>query len=117
MNNNSIPIFRIFDEVKAREFYLDYLGFEVSFEHRYEENTPLYIGITRQGCEIHLSEHVGDATPGSTVRIFEENLTKLHQNLTKKNYRYYNPSIQQQPWGSDMSVLDPFGNKLIFYTE
>ena len=58
MNNNSIPIFRIFDEAKAREFYLDYLGFEVTFEHRYEENTPLYIGITRQGCEIHLSEHV-----------------------------------------------------------
>ena len=45
MNNNSIPIFRIFDEAKAQEFYLDYLGFEVTFEHRYEENTPLYIGI------------------------------------------------------------------------
>ena len=86
MNNNSIPIFRIFDEAKAQEFYLDYLGFEVNLEHRYEENAPLYIGIIRNGCEIHLSEHVGDATPGSTVRIFEENLTKLHQSLAKKNY-------------------------------
>tara|TARA_Y100000994_G_C15380916_1_gene313208 strand:+ start:164 stop:517 length:354 start_codon:yes stop_codon:yes gene_type:complete len=116
MNNNSIPIFRIFDEAKAQEFYLDYLGFEVSFEHRYEENTPLYMGITRNDCEIHLSEHVGDATPGSTVRIFEKKLTRFHESLTKKSYKYYSPSIQEQPWGSDMSVLDPFGNKLIFYT-
>jgi len=117
MDNNSIPIFRIFDEEKAQEFYLDYLGFEVSFEHRYEENTPLYMGITRNDCEIHLSEHVGDATPGSTVRIFEKKLTEFHESLTKKGYKYYKPSIQEQPWGSDMSVLDPFGNKLIFYTE
>jgi len=116
MDNNSIPIFRIFDEEKAQEFYLDYLGFEVSFEHRYEENTPLYMGITRNDCEIHLSEHVGDATPGSTVRIFEKKLTEFHESLTKKGYKYYKPSIQEQPWGSDMSVLDPFGNKLIFYT-
>ena len=115
MNNNSIPIFRIFDEAKAREFYLEYLGFEVSFEHHYEENLPLYVGITRIGCEIHLSELVGDSTPGSTVRVSEENLTILHQSLRKKNYKYDNPSIQQQPWGSEMSILAPFGNKLIFY--
>ena len=116
MNNNSIPIFRIFDEAKAQEFYLDYLGFEVSFEHRYEENTPLYMGITRNDCEFHLSEHVGDATPGSTVRTFEKKLTQFHESLTKKRYKCYSPSIQEQPWGSDMSVLDLFGNKLIFYT-
>jgi hypothetical protein len=27
----AIPILRIFDETKAREFYLGYLGFEVDF--------------------------------------------------------------------------------------
>ena len=30
------PIFRSFDEAKAREFYIDFLGFEVTFEHRFE---------------------------------------------------------------------------------
>jgi hypothetical protein len=29
-----IPVFRIFDVAKAREFYLEFLGFAVVFEHR-----------------------------------------------------------------------------------
>ena len=28
-----IPILRSFDEAKAREFYVDFLGFEVVFAH------------------------------------------------------------------------------------
>jgi catechol 2,3-dioxygenase-like lactoylglutathione lyase family enzyme len=30
------PILRIFDDAKAREFYVGYLGFEVDWEHRFE---------------------------------------------------------------------------------
>ena len=41
------PIFRMFDQAKAREFYVDYLGFAVVFEHRFEENFPLYMGLER----------------------------------------------------------------------
>jgi len=36
-----IPILRMFDEAKAREFYLDFLGFSVEFEHRFEADLPL----------------------------------------------------------------------------
>jgi hypothetical protein len=31
-----IPILRIFSEEKAREFYLEYLGFTLDWEHRFE---------------------------------------------------------------------------------
>ena len=41
-----IPILRMFDETKAREFYLDFLGFSVEFEHRFEADLPLYLGIS-----------------------------------------------------------------------
>lgn len=34
--DKTIPILRMFDEAKAREFYLDFLGFSVEFEHRFE---------------------------------------------------------------------------------
>jgi len=30
------PILRILDEAKAREFYVDFLGFNVDWEHRFE---------------------------------------------------------------------------------
>ena len=30
----AIPILRIFDEAKAREFYVGFLGFKIDWEHR-----------------------------------------------------------------------------------
>ncbi len=62
--DSAIPILRMFDERKAREFYLDFLGFSVEFEHRFEADLPLYLGISRNGLHLHLSEHHGDACPG-----------------------------------------------------
>ena len=44
------PIFRIFDEAKAHEFYLDYLGLIILFEHRFADTMPLYVAIGRDGC-------------------------------------------------------------------
>ena len=39
------PILRSFDEARARDFYVRYLGFEVLFEHRFEPGLPLYLGL------------------------------------------------------------------------
>jgi catechol 2,3-dioxygenase-like lactoylglutathione lyase family enzyme len=35
-----VPILRIFDIEKARQFYVDYLGFTVDWEHRFSEEAP-----------------------------------------------------------------------------
>lgn len=37
-----VPIIRIFDETRAREFYLGFLGMTLDWEHRFEPGTPLY---------------------------------------------------------------------------
>ncbi|MBV9719789.1 MAG: VOC family protein [Candidatus Eremiobacteraeota bacterium] len=110
----AIPILRIFDESKAREFYLDYCGFSVEFEHRFYEGAPLFMGIARDGVRIFLSEHHGDGTPGTYVRIDVSGLDELHAELKTKNYRFMNPAIQEQEWGRELTVYDPFGNRLIF---
>jgi Glyoxalase superfamily protein len=34
----AIPILRIFDVGKAREFYIDFLGFQIDWEHRFNED-------------------------------------------------------------------------------
>ena len=44
--------------------------------------------MSRAGSVLHLSEHHGDATPGSAVRIEVD----------------------------DLDVPDPFGNRLVFHT-
>ena len=112
-----IPILRMFDVAKAREFYCDYLSFEVVFEHRFEPTAPLYMGLARGRCRIDLSEHYGDACPGSAIRINVSDVDALCRELTAKHYAYYRVSIIDQSWGArEMRVLDPFGNRLVFFS-
>jgi len=109
------PVLRIFDEAKARQFYLGFLGFQVDFEHRFEPNAPLYMGISRDSCKLHLSEHHGDACPGSATMIMLQGIDDYHREVTAKDYRYYKPGIEDEPWGARvMKVTDPFANRLLF---
>jgi uncharacterized glyoxalase superfamily protein PhnB len=109
------PILRIFDEAKAKEFYVDFLGFKIDWEHRFEEGLPLYMQISKDGCVIHLSEHYGDSSPGAAMRIETDELEAFQKELLAKQYRYARPGIEDTPWGSrDMLVADPFGNRLTF---
>jgi hypothetical protein len=56
MFGKTVPILRIFDEAKAREFYIGFLGFVVDWEHRFEPNMPLYMQVSKDECVLHLSE-------------------------------------------------------------
>lgn len=111
----SIPILRMFDEAKAREFYVGFLGFKVDWEHRFEENTPLYMQVSRDGCVLHLSEHYGDASPGTAIRIDTDDVDALHREFNDKKYKYARPGVGDTPWGTrEMSIRDPFGNRVVF---
>lgn len=111
----AIPILRIFDLAKAREFYCDFLGFVWEWEHRFEPDMPVYGQIARAGLLLHLSEHFGDGTPGTRVRLATQGLDELHAELAAKAYRHARPGIEAQPWGwREMAVADPFGNVLVF---
>ena len=110
-----IPIFRIFDVDKAKEFYVGYLGFTVDWEHRFDDNAPLYMQASLGSFELHLSEHYGDGSPGSTVFVKVTGLDEFHRELSSKNYKYLRPGICDEPWGArSMNVIDPFGNRISF---
>ena len=66
-----IPILRMFEEAKAREFYLDFLGFTIEFEHRFEAHLPLYLGIDRGGLKLHPSEHQAQEIAGASAAVNE----------------------------------------------
>ncbi|SDS43616.1 Uncharacterized conserved protein PhnB, glyoxalase superfamily [Paenibacillaceae bacterium GAS479] len=117
-NKRVIPILRIFDERKAREFYVDFLGGILLWEHRFEKDLPLYLAVSLGGCELHLSEHHGDGSPGANIRIEAERgqLEEFQAALLAKRYTYARPGLQTPPWGGrELSVGDPFGNRLTFY--
>ena len=109
------PILRIFDVAKAREFYVGYLGFTVDWEHRFEGVSPIYMQVSRAGLVLHLSEHHGDACPGSTVFVRVTGLREFHRELNERRYGYLRPGLERTFHQSiGMEVTDPFGNRIRF---
>ncbi len=111
----TIPLLRIFDVGQALAFYRDFLGFTLDWQHRIDANAPHYLQISRAGCILHLTEHHGDCTPGSTVFVRCTGLCAYHSEITAKEYSFMRPGVEPAPWGGElMEVIDPFGNRLRF---
>ena len=110
-----IPVLRIFDYNKAVEFYVDWLGFKINWEHHFEENTPVYMEVEKDEIIFHLSEHHGDGTPGTHVFIWCEGVKDYHTELINKKYKYNRPGIEETFYGAlAFTVNDPFNNKISF---
>lgn len=110
----AIPILRIFDVDKAKEFFCDFLGFSVDWEYAQTENSPLYFQVSRENMTLHLSEHHGDSVPGLRLFVPVRNIEELAEELVQKNYKYARPDVVRAPWGLQLEVTDPFGNRLTF---
>jgi hypothetical protein len=108
------PILRIFDEGKAKEFYLDFLGFHLDWEHRFGENFPLYAQVSRAGLILHLSGHHGDASPGSNTFVSMRGVRTFQKELSQKQYPYLKLSVEAEEYGDVMTVTDPFSNRIRF---
>jgi catechol 2,3-dioxygenase-like lactoylglutathione lyase family enzyme len=112
-----IPLLRILDEAQAREFYVDFLGFEVDWANR--ASGALFMQVSLDDCVLHLSEHSGDARVGAAVKLHTDDIEGYVAQLVAKKYppgvAEQDPGVAEQPWGSfDMVLVDPFGNRLIF---
>ncbi|MFE5321060.1 glyoxalase superfamily protein [Paenibacillus sp. NPDC056579] len=122
MNNTTpdmkpaVPILRMFDIDKTKQFYLEFLEFRLDWEHRFEEGLPLYMQISCGGCVLHLSEHFGDCSPGAAIRIETTHVEALHSRLLAKQYKYARPGLETAPWGSkEIRLTDPSGNRIVIY--
>lgn len=113
----TVPLLRILDEARAREFYVDFLGFRLDWANR--ASGALFMQVSLDECVLHLSEHSGDARPGAAVKLHTDNIEAYVAELVAKPYppgvAEQDPGVAEQPWGSlDMVLVDPFGNRLIF---
>ena len=98
-----IPIFRVTDAAETAKWY-HRLGFEVVGEHRFEPGFPLYMFLDRDGIQLHLSEHTGDARPGTLVYFWVEDVDAVAAE--------FDAEIHDQPWGREIKLTDPDGNRL-----
>lgn len=108
------PVLRMFDVARTMAFYLDFLGFTLDWEHRFEPELPLYAQISRPGLTLHLSQHHGDGNPGIVVFAPMRGIAAFHAELAARRYDFLRPGLEQQDWGREMQVTDPNGNRIRF---
>jgi uncharacterized glyoxalase superfamily protein PhnB len=117
LKGSVVPVLRMFDVPKALEFYDGFLGFKEDWQHKFEGVAPVYMQMSRDGVAIHLTQHHGDACPGAQVRIEVADVDAYCATLLATSYGFYRPHVDATEWETrEMSVLDPFGNKLVFWT-
>ena len=104
MTEHLAPVLHVKDATAAAAWY-EQLGFVTEWEHRFEPGLPLYVGIARGGLKMHLSEHAGDARPGTLVYIYVDDVDAAAAALGVTQ-------IDDMPWGRDFEVTDPDGNRL-----
>jgi hypothetical protein len=90
----TVPIFRILGLAKAREFYVDPLGFAVDWEHHFDEGSPAYMQVSRSELLPHLTEHHGDCCPGSTVFVRMTGIGESHRQITSKGDKFLRPGVE-----------------------
>lgn len=111
----TVPLLRIFDVAKATEFYVGFLGFQIDWQHRFDDNAPVYMQVSRAGLVLHLTEHHGDCCPGTTVFVRMRGVEELHREISAKGYGFMRPGVEKTFHESlGMAVIDPFGNRIRF---
>jgi catechol 2,3-dioxygenase-like lactoylglutathione lyase family enzyme len=108
------PALRIFDKHLAKSFYLDWLAFRLVWEHYSEDGGPSIMEVSRDEVTLFLSEHYGDGSPGAKVFIGIDDIDALHGELTDRRNAYMRPGVEVTDWGKILTVIDPFGNRLVF---
>ncbi len=103
MTTDVIPIMRVSDAGISAQWYAR-LGFELNFEHRFEPHLPAYVGIRRDGAQLHLSEHAGDARRGTLVYIWVDSLDPIAAE--------FGVTVDEAPWGREIYLSDPDHNRL-----
>jgi hypothetical protein len=86
MNSKIIPVLRIFDYQKMVECYVEWLGFSIDWEHRFNENAPVYLSVTK-----------GDIKKTGTA-----NPVSLYSTLSATSLRSYR---QSNYWGHRRPVF------------
>lgn len=118
---SSIPVIRMLNEKESRAFYLDYLGFETDWEHRFGEtsDSPLYMQIRRGDAVLHLNGHAESDAPTTEVRIPVKGIEHYRDYLVAKDAKYETPEVVDPRYegrNTDMNMLDPSNNHLVFWS-
>jgi hypothetical protein len=108
-----IPALRITQYARSKTFYLERLGFEVEWEHRFEPHFPVFMSVVRDGMRLYLSEHAGDCQVGGLVHFVIADVDAWHQEFLRQGVQATDPPNNDLGF-RNMTISDPDGNQLRF---
>jgi catechol 2,3-dioxygenase-like lactoylglutathione lyase family enzyme len=103
MEEEVIPVLRVSDAAAAAAWY-QRLGFAKEWEHRFEPGFPAFVSVARGQVRLFLSEHTGDARPDTLIYLRLRDLDAVAKE--------FGAAIEQMPWGPEVKLRDPDGNRL-----
>ena len=107
-----VPALRITNYERSKAFYVDGLGFQVDWEHRFEPRFPVFMSISRDGMEFFLTEHRGDCEPGGLVHLYVPDVDAWHAEFVGRGVPVHDPPSETIEGLRDMTIVDPDGNKI-----
>src|SRR5215831_11090566 len=91
MNEEVVPVLRVADAGRAVEWY-GRLGFRKEWEHQFEPGFPWFVSVARGDVRLYLSEHTGDAPPGSLVHLYVATSTPSRPSSGSRSTRRGSPA-------------------------
>ncbi len=102
MPEELVPILHVKDGYRSSKWY-SRLGFEVVSEHRFAPGMPLYLFLACGDMHLHLSEHKGDAKPGTLLYLYRNDVDSIAGE--------FGVDVKEQPWAREVHLTDPDGNR------
>jgi catechol 2,3-dioxygenase-like lactoylglutathione lyase family enzyme len=103
VREEAIPVLRVRDADRAARWYAR-LGFARQWEHRFEPGLPAFVEVARGAVRLFLSEHVGDARPGTLVYLRVTDVDAVAGE--------FGVTAEDVPWAREIELTDPDGNRL-----
>ena len=107
----AVPILPVEDLRVAKEFYVDKLGFSVSFETS-EDGTEGLLGVERGGMCLTLDCPMSGHGRDACVSLQVDSADAYYEEWRARGVEIRRPP-KEEPWGArTFDVIDPFGNTL-----
>jgi len=104
MGDEVVPVLRVEDAGRAVAWY-ERLGFHKDWEHQFEPGLPWFVSVSRGNVTLYLSEHTGDAPPGSLIHLYVDDIDAVSQ-------EFGIPVDEEGLAGRECDFEDPDGNRL-----
>jgi len=107
-----MPTLRMTNYARSKAFYVEQLGFQIDWEHRFEPHFPVFMQVSRDGMAFFLTEHRGDCPVGGLLHLYVPDVDAWYAEFLSKGVAVQEPPNESLQGLRDMTIVDPDGNKL-----